>query len=140
MKNMIVRTLLTLSLSAALSPVALLAQSKINATIPFDFTIGAKSFAAGDYSVKLVSEYVILVQSIKDGTGVMTMVQPGEKTHRPDGSPVLVFNRYGDTYFLSKVSGDDRGWRLHTSPAEKEMVAKVALPKPVIVAAALHSK
>jgi hypothetical protein len=139
MKNTIVRTLVTLSLSAVLSPVALLAQSNINATIPFDFTIGAKSFPAGDYSVKQVSECVLLIQSIKDGTGVMTMVKPADKTTK-DGTPVLTFNRYGDSYFLSKVSGDDWGWKLHQSPVEKEMVAKVASPKPVIVTAALHSK
>jgi len=140
MKNTIVRTLVTLGLSAVLSPVALLAQSNVNANIPFDFTIGAKSFAAGDYSIRLLSECVLLIQSAKDGTGVMTMVQPGEKTQRPDGTPVLVFNRYGDRYFLSKVSGDDRGWNLRQSRAEKEMVAKVPLPKPISVVAALHSK
>jgi len=140
MKTTIVRTLVTLGLSAVLSPVALLAQSQINATIPFDFTVGAKSLPAGDYTVKQVSEYVLLIQSIKDGTGVMTMTLPSEKTHKPDGTPVLVFNRYGDSYFLSKVSGDDKGWKLHTSAAEKEMVAKVPQPKPVIVAAALRSK
>jgi hypothetical protein len=134
-----IRTLVTLGLSALLSPVALLAQSQLNATIPFEFTVGAKTFAPGDYSVRHVSEYVLLIQSLKDGTGVMTMVQSGEVAKR-GGSPVLIFNRYGDSYFLSKVSGDDRGWRLHTSPAEKEMVGRVATPKPVIVAAALHSK
>jgi hypothetical protein len=139
MKNTIVRSLVTLGLSALLSPVALLAQSHINATIPFDFTVGSKSFPAGDYSVKQVSENVLLIQSITDGTGVMTMVLPSETTKKA-GTPVLTFNRYGDSYFLSKVSGDDRGWKLHPSAVEKEMVAKVPTPKPVIVAAALHSK
>jgi hypothetical protein len=139
MKNTIVRSLFTLGLSALLSPVALLAQSHINATIPFDFTVGAKSFPAGDYSVKQVSENVLLIQSITDGTGVMTMVLPSETTKKA-GTPVLTFNRYGDSYFLSKVSGDDRGWKLHQSAVEKEMVAKVPTPKPVVVAAALHSK
>jgi hypothetical protein len=139
MKNTIVRTLFTVGLSAVLSPVALLAQSQINAAIPFDFTIGAKSFPAGDYSVRQVSEHVLLVQSIKDGTGVMTMTMPTERTEK-GGTPVLTFNKYGDTYFLSKVTGDDRGWKLHQSAAEKEMVAKVPTPKPVIVVAALYSK
>ena len=139
MKNMIVRGLFTLRLSAALSPVALLAQDQINAAIPFDFTIGARSFPAGDYSVRQVSGYVLLVQSIKEGTGVMTMTIPTQKAKKA-GTPVLLFNKYEDTYFLSKVSGEDRGWKLHQSDAEKEMVARVATPKPVIVVAALHSK
>ena len=139
MKNTIVRTLVNLGMSALLSPVALLAQSQLNATIPFDFTIGAKSFPAGDYSVRQVSECVLLIQSLKGGSGVMTMVQPADKTAK-DGTPVLTFNRYGDSYFLSKVAGDDRGWQLHQSAREKELVAKVPTPKPVIVAAALHSR
>jgi hypothetical protein len=139
MKNTIARTLFALGLSAVLSPVALLAQTHINAAIPFDFTIGAKSFPAGDYSVRQVSAYVLLVQSVKDGTGVMAMTVPTEKGEK-GASPVLLFNKYGDSYFLSKVSSDDAGWKLHQSAAEKEMVAKVPTPKPVIVVAALHSK
>lgn len=139
MKNTMIRTLVTIGLSAVLSPVALLAQSQINATIPFDFTIGAKSFAAGDYSVRQLNDSVLLIQSLKDGKGVMTMVLPGETTKKA-GIPVLTFNRYGDHYFLSGVSGDDRGWKLHQSAAEKEMVARVTSPRPVIVAAALRSK
>lgn len=139
MKNTIIRTLVTIGLSAVLSPVALLAQSQINATIPFDFTIGAKSFAAGDYSVRQLNESVLLIQSLKDGKGVMTMVLPGETT-RKAGIPVLTFNRYGDNYFLSGVSGDDRGWKLRPSAREKEMVARVPSPRAVVVAAALRSK
>jgi len=72
MKNSIVRTLVTLGLSAFLSPVALLAQSSINATIPFDFTVGAKSFAAGDYSVRQISDSVLLIQSVKEPVRVGT--------------------------------------------------------------------
>jgi hypothetical protein len=139
MKNSIVRTLLTLSISAVLSPVALLAQPKINATIPFDFTVGAKTFTAGDYSVSKLNEHVLLIQRVKDGTGVMTMVMPSEPT-KQEGIPVIVFNRYGDRYFLSQVSGADQGWKLNQSRLERELIGKVATPRPVIVAAALHSK
>jgi len=139
MKSFIVRTFVTLSLSAALSPVALLAQDRLNATIPFDFTVGAKSFPAGDYSVKRLNEHVLLIQNANDLTGVMTVVMPGEPSKKP-GTSVIIFNRYGNRYFFSAVSGDSQGWRLHPSAVEKELIAKAAPPKPVIVAAALHSK
>jgi hypothetical protein len=139
MKSSIVRTLVTLSLSAALSPVALLAQDQINAKIPFDFTVGAKSFAAGDYSVRRLNEHILLIQNFKHGTGVMTMVLPGEQSKKA-GIPVITFNRYGDRYFLSEVSGDSQGWRLFPSAVEKELIGKVASPRPVVVAAALRSK
>jgi hypothetical protein len=139
MKNTIVRTLFTLGLSAVLSPVALLAQDRITAEIPFDFNIGAKTFSAGEYAVKRVNEHTLMIQSIKDGTGVYASVLPADAT-KNGGSPVLLFNRYGDSYFLSKVSGDDRGWKLYASPREKELVGKVTSPKPVVVVASLRSK
>jgi len=139
MTSFIVRTLVTLSLSAVLSPVALLAQDRINATIPFDFTVGAKSFAAGEYSVRRLNESVLLIQSVKRGTGVLTMVMPSEPSKKP-GISVITFNRYGDRYFLAEVSGDTQGWRLRPSAVEKELISKAASPRPVVVAAALRSK
>jgi hypothetical protein len=139
MKTSIVRTLLTLSISAILSPVALLAQDKITATIPFDFTVGAKTFSAGDYSVQRLNEHVLLIQDVKHGTGVMTMVLPGEQSNKA-GVPVITFNRYGNRYFLSQVSNDSQGWRLRPSKVEKELIAQAVSPRAVILAAALYSK
>jgi hypothetical protein len=139
MKSSITRTLVTLGISAVLSPIALLAQDRIDATIPFDFNIGGKTFAAGEYSVRRLNENVLKIQRVKDGTGVLAMVMAADKTSKAS-MPVLLFNRYGDTYFLSKVSGEDRAWQLHPSPKEKELISKVSSPKPVVVAAALRSK
>jgi hypothetical protein len=139
MKSSMVRTLLTLSLSAVLSPVALLAQDQIHATIPFDFTVGWKWFAAGDYSIQKLNSSVLVIRNLHDSTGIMTLAMPGEAAKKA-GTPVLTFNRYGDSYFLSQVSGESQGWKLHQSPAERELIAKVASPRPVVVTAALRSK
>lgn len=139
MKNTIVRTLVTLGLSAVLSPVALLAQGPIHATIPFDFTVGAKSFAAGNYNVKEVGDHILMIQSGAGGTGAITMVLPGKKAAKP-GSALLTFNKYGNSYFLANVAYDDRGWKFMKSRLEKEMIAKAASPKPVVVAAAVQTK
>ena len=138
MKSSLVRALVTLGLSAVLSPVALMAQDRIDVTIPFDFFIGAKSFAAGDYNIRHLNENVLKIQKAKDGTGVFAMVTGTDKTSNAR-IPVLLFNRYGDSYFLAKVSGEDRGWQLHPSEIEKELSAKGPSAKPVVVAA-LRSK
>ena len=135
----IIRTLVMFSLSAALSPVALMAQSRINANIPFDFTVGAKSFAAGNYSVHRINDHVLVIQNVKNGSSIMSMVLPGQPAKTPS-NPVLRFNRYGNSYFLAEVAGDGEGWQFHKSSAEKELIAKVAGPNPVVVAAALRSK
>jgi hypothetical protein len=46
MNTSMLRTLAKLSLSAALSPVGLMAQAPINVTVPFDFTVGPKLYVA----------------------------------------------------------------------------------------------
>jgi hypothetical protein len=138
MKRTMIRTLVTLSLSAVLSPVALMAQGPINATIPFDFTVGTKSFAAGEYSVRQVNPAVLLIRNVKDSSGIMALTTPADAVKK--GTPVLTFTRYGDSYFLSGVASENQGWKLHQSRAEKEMIAKVSSPAPVSITASLRSK
>jgi hypothetical protein len=139
MKSSIVRILVTLSLVAALSPLALMAQSRVNITIPFDFTVGTKFFRAGDYRVQEMTDKVLLIRNVKSGPGVMTIVMPDLNTEK-SGLSRLTFHHYGDSYFLYSVASGSRGWRLLPSRAEKELIAKAGSPKPVSVAAAVTSK
>jgi hypothetical protein len=139
MKNTIVRTLVALSLTAVLSPVALMAQRPLTAAIPFDFTVGTKSFAAGNYRVQELAQGVLQIRNLKDNSIAMAIAIPAQKMGKAD-TGVLTFNRYGDRCFLSRVSDDSRGWLLAPSRAEKELIAKSASPKPVVVAADSHAK
>jgi hypothetical protein len=134
MNSSIVRTLVTFGLSA----VALMAQGPLKATIPFDFNVGSKSFAAGVYTVHQVNGHVLRIQNINGETGILEMVQPADPSSKR-GNCILTFNRYGGSYFLAKVSEDTKAWNFHRSRAEKEMIAKAAPPKSEIVAA-LRSK
>lgn len=135
MKRSIVRTFAALTFSAILSPLALLAQDQLNATIPFNFTVGTKSLTAGEYSVHHLNDgHTLLIRNRKDGTSIMTAVMGGEPSKKA-GTSVLTFKRYGDSYFLSGISGANQGWQLFQSAAEKELIAKATTPKPVLVAA-----
>ena len=136
MKSSIVRTFATLILGAILSPLALLAQEQLNVTIPFAFTVGARSFAAGDYSVhQLNNGHVLQIRSQKDGVNIMTTVMRGEES-KTAGKSVLTFKQYGDRYFLAAVATDREGWRLFQSKAEKELIAKARTSEAVVIAAA----
>jgi hypothetical protein len=139
MKNSMIRTLVTLGLSAVLSPVALLAQGPVTATIPFDFTVGAKTLAAGTYQVKQLNQSAILLRNVRNGTSILAPYRAGE-VDKISGTPKLTFNRYGDSYFLTKVTSDTRNWAMYPSRAEKEMIAKAASTKSAVVTAALRSK
>lgn len=140
MNTSILRTLAKLSLSAALGSISLLAQDPLRATVPFDFTVGSKSFAAGEYSLRQIAHMVLQIRSADGGhANFMIGTQPGEPTRIP-GAAKLVFNRYGDRYFLSEVSANSGGWQVPKSVDEKELIAKSAGPKPLTVVASVPKK
>jgi hypothetical protein len=131
MKTSILRTLATLSLS--LGPISLQAQGPIHITVPFDFTVGSKSLAAGKYEVRRVAPMVLAIQSADGHSNIMSQALPGDAKAAP-GKLELTFNQYGDRYFLSRVSNNNLGWELPKSSVEKELIAKRASPRPVTVA------
>jgi hypothetical protein len=140
MNSSLLRSLsVALGLTAAFGPVALMAQGEIRTTIPFDFTVGKKTFAAGDYTVQRVKDNLITICNRRDHSGTLTYTLPGEDVSKP-GKAVLIFQRYGDSYFLSQVSDGSRSWALSKSRAEKELIAKNAAPKPAVVVSALQPK
>jgi hypothetical protein len=135
MKTSVLSILAMLGLGAALGSVRLMAKAPIHATIPFDFTVGAKSFAAGDYSVWEMTPSVLAIRTANGRSKMLTIAHSAEPNDKP-GVATLTFHRYGDRYFLSRVSNNDRGWELAKSVVEKELIAKRAEPtKPVSVVA-----
>src|SRR5262245_6730884 len=102
MNSAIFRTLAALCL-ITLGSVCIIAQSPLEVTIPFDFTIGTKSFAAGKYSVRpQVSPSILAIQGVDGGSAGMALTHAVQAI-RPSGGTRLVFNRYGNNYFLSQV-------------------------------------
>lgn len=140
MNSSIIRTLVTIGLAATMGQSALKAQNCIKAAVPFNFAVGAKSYAAGDYCIKPVNQDVLLVRDATGHQGTMTMTIPIDPKKRADGLPVLTFKHYGDSYFLSKVSDGSHGWQFFPSAKEKELLAKRVRPNPVSVAASLTAK
>ena len=134
MKTSILRTLAALSLSAALGPVSLQAQTRgpIHVTVPFDFTAGSKSLAAGEYRVTEQAPHVLAIRSVNGRSAMVIMTNTAQANNTP-GMAKLTFNQYGDRYFLSQVSKGDLGWELPKSPVEKELIAKRTSPKPAVV-------
>jgi hypothetical protein len=134
MKASIPHALATLMLTAALGPVSLMAQGPINVKIPFDFAVGSKSLAAGDYRVRQQAPYVLAIESADGRSAMVIMTVPAEGNDTP-GFAKLTFHKYGDLYFLSQVSENGRGLRLPPSRVENELIAKKAPAKPVVLAA-----
>jgi hypothetical protein len=105
--NEMKRTFATALLAAAslMAPTGVSAQSRQQATIPFDFTVGERLFPAGTYVIKPLTPGVIAVLGWKGKTLVsaMTMVTPTDEVRKNPGE--LVFHKYGDQYFLGEIRG-----------------------------------
>jgi len=104
--------------------------SRLRAKIPFNFVVGSQHLPAGDYSVKPMSQVAVLVQS-KDSRSsavVLTTVVQAKKTQEIGK---LVFNQYGNQYFLSQIwtPAADTGRELLKSRIEREIANKISSPE-----------
>lgn len=139
------RAMLMLSLMAVavmLSSRVAQAQDRVIANIPFDFAAGNTKLPAGEYTVKVVeATRMLLVVNTADPHASLFIPANTAEANQIQTRSKLVFNRYGDRYFLSQVwmEGSSRGRRLLKSKSEKEMatVAKVEEQGQVTLVASL---
>ena len=147
MKNQMLRIFLMSSLLAILTVSSVYAQSnqEQTANIPFSFTVGSKVFPAGEYVVAHLnpqSDKAALLIKSADGRMskivLMTPVQAGEAQE----SARLVFNRYGEQYFLAQVwtPADNMGLELPKSRSERTLARDAGEHAPERTAIALGSR
>jgi len=115
-----------LALSILVSLAALPAVAKsvdgMRAQVPFDFHVGDKLVRAGEYTVRSMTadEQLIRISSGKDVASITTNY--GRQGGNGDGRARLVFNKYGDQYFLSAVWGaDSTGRTLSETKRERNL-------------------
>ena len=136
MKNALVKGFAKLGLLAVMTIIAASASAKaqtleyrITANIPFDFSLGEKKLPAGKYWINRsqsgTGDTVIQIRST-DGHQNITHLTIPVQTLNPMKTGVLVFHRYGDEYFLSKIwpAGGSTGRALVRSRAERELERK----------------
>ncbi len=101
--------------------------STFTANIPFDFMVGNKTLPAGSYKVGHPNIMgTLVIQSVDHRGSAFFLAHFVSAKSGQDNSAKLIFNRYGDQYFLSQVwSGEETDGRgLIKSRRERE-VAKV---------------
>lgn len=130
--------ILTTMVSALLISVPLSAQTIAKATVPFDFAVRQSQLSAGTYEINPLAHAAgIEIRNTKAAKSVLNVVR-SEHSRNNDSRTKLVFNRYGDKYFLYQVSrGLDVGvMQLPTSTLEKEVrIASSSASQKVVVAA-----
>ena len=104
MKTNIGRLLMTIGLSAVLGSSLLEAQTKSRGTaeIPFAFHVHDVQLPAGSYTVEEFNTTgTVLITNNETGKAILTLA-PANRSGYTDESK-LVFNKYGDRYFLSEL-------------------------------------
>ena len=125
MARLIVRcvTMLVLLLMMALSTNVITANGqpeKLKANVPFDFIVGDKTLAAGQYDIQAVTaggDALAIRRADREDAALRLTRTITAKEHKP----ALVFHRYGNMYFLSEVweGGDRIGRRVDESRQER---------------------
>jgi hypothetical protein len=113
-----------MALTAMATTRVALAQEALVVNVPFDFVAGNQNLPAGEYSVKVsqTDARIVLIER-KDATAAMFIGTNPVVANTIQSESKLVFNRYGDRYFLSQVwnEGNDRGRQLMKTAREKEI-------------------
>jgi hypothetical protein len=74
----------------------------VKARIPFDFYLRDRVLPAGEYQVsEITDDGALLVRSADGREQSLTQTRNTSATARQAGDSRLVFNRYGDQYFLA---------------------------------------
>jgi hypothetical protein len=102
----------------------------IRASIPFDFSVRGKTLPAGEYEVTRINDEPegLLLRNIHDRHDDVVFITEPKGEQRIPRNNMLIFNRYGDSYFLSEVltAGVQTGQELNPSHAERALRRELA--------------
>ena len=138
-------TLLSASMLVAALAAPLSAQTiTMTADIPFAFTVANKHLPAGEYLIRNASNpYILTIQNEDQNAAAVAVVNHEKivKANHPASATKMVFNRYGNRYFLSEVVDGyvARGFVVPMMKSEREL-ARTASAEPFEVLATLAKR
>lgn len=125
MKKFLVMTMAVLGLSSAFAQ----QRETFRADVPFAFRVADAVLPAGEYTISQNTlNGVVYLRSV-DGKPAAGAITHGVAPNVAGKASKLVFNKYGDTYFLSEVWASTvyTGWKLRATPAEREFAKGAAV-------------
>ncbi|HYJ47837.1 MAG TPA: hypothetical protein VEV81_14575, partial [Pyrinomonadaceae bacterium] len=103
---------------------------KLRANVPFDFIVGDKTLAAGEYTVGAIGDTSndgIMVRST-DGRHSAIRLSNSVQASAPTKRAMLTFRRYGSSYFLAQIwtPGSAEGREMAKSKSERAAASELA--------------
>jgi hypothetical protein len=108
--------------------------STMQASIPFAFQINKTQMPAGEYVINYSRQILTLREERTHKTAVVLTVPDSRGKMGENG--LLVFNRYADEYFFSKVwaPNSSTGGALLKTPRERELASRAGEAQPTAIA------
>ena len=118
------------------------AQEPMVVNIPFEFVAGNVTLPAGEYLVEKLEKNSVVVFTHRNQPDISAIVMTiASQANASPSDSKLVFNRYGNLYFLSQFwsAGSSRGQLLLKSAREEEIsrIAKIETRGQVTLVAGL---
>ena len=133
MKKQVITMMAVVVFFATLAVTSAQAQNagNMSVSIPFDFAVAGKTLPAGDYNVRRSIEGNRELTAIRnqDKTEAVYLPQTHPlQTNEVQSQSKLVFNKYGNQYFLSQVwiSGRTVGQELSRTAKERDLQRDMA--------------
>lgn len=88
----------------------------VQSDIPFKFSVGDKAFPAGTYSVSKEGANIIAIRNRNHAVVALALTMPSPRETKHGAK--MVFDQYGDRYFLHEVLSSSNSMNLQI-PASK---------------------
>ncbi len=121
MKKQILSVVAILTLVFAVSAFGAHISGVLKADIPFDFMVNGKTLQAGTYKVQQgSSDSTLLIRGVDGKNAAVSITMNGVQA-KGETKAKLVFNRYGNEYFLNEIWDglSNTSTQLTTSKAER---------------------
>lgn len=105
MRNQIYRAIAILNIFLGFSMASVQAQTpnRIEVKIPFEFSAGTTQLKPGVYTIKRISENLVTLKNVDDKSAAILNAPVNLGSTDIAATERLVFNRYGDRYFLAQI-------------------------------------
>jgi hypothetical protein len=111
----------------ALAAAQLGSEQKLVTQVPFEFTVANKIVPAGQCILEpaTMNARTLMIRNVRGHVGLLAPASPSESKKAADNN-ALVFNHYGNQYFLSgiKIEGSKTMYKVPESKAEAELRAQ----------------
>ena len=105
MKNQIYRVIAILGIFLGLAVAGVQAQtpSRVEVNIPFEFSARKTTLKRGVYTITRLSGSLLRVKNVNDKSAVILNAPVNLSSTDANATERLVFNKYGDEYFLVQI-------------------------------------